>query len=162
MSKVEHKTDFWTHWWYHYLHAERCLLWTEVRRNRQQNIIAFWNYCQTSNISPTLVSYKIVDHADVVGASPDWGCSNYIFILDLTPGFNGLGRDNCKTKQESLIKFWDLVHLISDNLWKSEYCPCMSWKSYIQHDPFFEISLLALQMCWYQTKNWRLISWLVI
>ena len=28
---------------------------------------------------------KIVDHSDVAGASP-------IFILDLTPGFNGLGK----------------------------------------------------------------------
>ena len=24
-------------------------------------------------------------------------CSNYIFILNLTPGFNGLGKDTCKT-----------------------------------------------------------------
>ena len=28
------------------------------------------NYCQTSNISHTLVGNKIVDHSDVVGASP--------------------------------------------------------------------------------------------
>ena len=27
-------------------------------------------YCQTSNISGTLVGNKIVDHSDVVGASP--------------------------------------------------------------------------------------------
>ena len=27
-------------------------------------------YCQTSNISRTLVGNKIVDHSDVVGASP--------------------------------------------------------------------------------------------
>ena len=44
-------------------------------------------YHQTSNISHTLVGNKIVDHWDVVGASP----ANYIFILDLSPGFNGLG-----------------------------------------------------------------------
>ena len=25
----------------------------------------------------------------------------YIFILDLTTGFNGLGKDNCKTGRES-------------------------------------------------------------
>ena len=36
-----------------------------------------------------------------------WGiacrrCSNYIFILDLTPGFTGLGKDNCKTRPKSL------------------------------------------------------------
>ena len=29
-----------------------------------------YNYRKTSNISHTLVGYKIVDHSDVVGASP--------------------------------------------------------------------------------------------
>ena len=38
-------------------------------------------------------------------------CPNYIFILYLTPGLNGMGKDNCKTRRESL-KFWDLVHFI--------------------------------------------------
>ena len=28
-------------------------------------------------------------------------CFNYIFILDLTPGFNQLGKDDCKTRWES-------------------------------------------------------------
>ena len=27
--------------------------------------------------------------------------SNYIYILDLTSGFNGLEKDNCKTRQET-------------------------------------------------------------
>ena len=35
-------------------------------------------------------------------------CSIYIFILDLTPGFNGVGKDNCKTRRKT-FKFWDLV-----------------------------------------------------
>ena len=38
-------------------------------------------------------------------------CSNYIFIIDLTPDLNGLGKDNCKTIQET-FKFWNLVRLI--------------------------------------------------
>ena len=42
-------------------------------------------------------------------------CSNYIFILDLTPGFKGLGKDNFKTRWES-FKFWDLVQLILETL----------------------------------------------
>ena len=42
-------------------------------------------------------------------------CSNYIFILDLTPGFNVLGEDNHKTRWES-FKFWELVQLILDIL----------------------------------------------
>ena len=40
---------------------------------------------------------------------------DYIFILDLTPGVNGLGKDSCKTRRES-IKFCNLVRLISDIL----------------------------------------------
>ena len=41
--------------------------------------------------------------------------SNYIFILDLTPGFNILRKDNCKPRQET-FNFWDLVHLILEIL----------------------------------------------
>ena len=39
-----------------------------------------------------------------------WRCSNNIFILDLAPGFRGLGKDNCKTRRET-FKFSDLVRL---------------------------------------------------
>ena len=42
-------------------------------------------------------------------------CSNYIFILDLTPGFNSLGRDNCKMRRLS-FKLWDSVRLILEIL----------------------------------------------
>ena len=38
-------------------------------------------------------------------------CSNYIFIINLTPDFNGLGKDTYKMRQET-FKFWDLVHVI--------------------------------------------------
>ena len=38
-------------------------------------------------------------------------CSNYIFMLDLTHGFNRLYNDNCKTRQET-FKVRDLVGLI--------------------------------------------------
>ena len=38
-------------------------------------------------------------------------CSNYIFILDLTPGFKGWGKDNYRMRRET-FKFWDLVPLI--------------------------------------------------
>ena len=42
-------------------------------------------------------------------------CSNYIFILSLTPLFNEFYRDNGKTKRES-FKFWDFVRLILEIL----------------------------------------------
>ena len=35
-------------------------------------------------------------------------CDNYIFILDLTPGLKGLGKDDFKTRWES-FKFWGFV-----------------------------------------------------
>ena len=43
-------------------------------------------------------------------------CSNCIFILDLTLGFNGLGNDNCKTRRET-FKFGDLVRHILEVRW---------------------------------------------
>ena len=67
--------------------------------------------------------------------------SNYIFILDLTPGFIGLGKGNSKTRRET-IKFGDLVRLILEILryckfesildqvmaWcQSEFCPVKGW-----------------------------------
>ena len=44
-----------------------------------------------------------------------WRCSNYIFILNLTPDFNGMGKDNHKMRREA-FKFWDLVRLILETL----------------------------------------------
>ena len=60
-------------------------------------------YHKTSNISYSVVGNYIVDRSDVVGASP--------VILDLTPGFNGLGKGNCKTRRV-ILKFWDLARLM--------------------------------------------------
>ena len=70
--------------------------------------ILLQNYCQTSNnTSCTFVGNKIVDLCRCY--------SNYIFILDLTPGFIGMGNDNCKKRWES-FKFCDLVQLILEIL----------------------------------------------
>ena len=78
------------------------------------------------NIRHTLVGSKIVDHSDVkkkkknhsdvfgaspVGAAPTTSSFSAFF---LTPGFNRLGIDNCKTRQET-FKFWGLVHLIPES-----------------------------------------------
>ena len=43
-----------------------------------------YNYCQTSNISHTLVGNNIVDHSDVVGALPV-GTAPTTSFLNLTP-----------------------------------------------------------------------------
>ena len=44
-------------------------------------------------------------------------CSNYIFILNLTPGFNRKGEDICKSRRET-FKFKDLVPLVLE-IWAS-------------------------------------------
>ena len=78
-------------------------------------------WVKTSNIRRTLVGNKIVDHSDVVGEVPTGATSsfsffNYIFIIDLIPGFNGLDKDKCKMRQET-CKVWDLVHIILE-IWQ--------------------------------------------
>ena len=72
-------------------------------------------YHQISNIICTLVAKKCWSHR-CSWSSADRHCYNYIFILDFTPGFNGLGKDNCKTRRET-FKFWDSVQLILD-IWQ--------------------------------------------
>ena len=111
-------------------------------------------YHQTYNISHTLVDNKLADQQDVVGASPvgaapttscwsarcSWSitcrrCSNYIFILDITPGFNGLGKDNYKTKRESFkLKFCDLV--------------CITLEFYSNQHTITDCPLGALVLTW--------------
>ena len=71
-------------------------------------------YRKVSNLRRTLVGNKIVDNSDVVGASPVGAAPTDIFILNLTHGFNGLGKDNCKTRWETIM-FWDWVRLILEN-----------------------------------------------
>ena len=53
-------------------------------------------------------------------------CSNYIFILALTPDFKGLSRDNGKTRRES-FKIWDLLRPILDILRYFSRC-YMIWR----------------------------------
>ena len=72
------------------------------------------NYRKVSNIRRTLVGNKIVDHSDVVGASPAGAApTTSSFSTLITSGFKGFGKDSRKTVQES-FKFWDLVRLISE------------------------------------------------
>ena len=54
---------------------------------------------------PPYIKYKV----HISGSSRC--CSIYIFILDSTLGFNGLGKDNCKTRRE-IIKCRDKARLI--------------------------------------------------
>ena len=83
--------------------------WWEVKprhvKNERDHLVGgfFQTYCKTSNIRCTQVDNKIL--------IAKYSCSNYILILDLALGFTGLGKDNCKMKQET-VKSCNLVHLI--------------------------------------------------
>ena len=61
-------------------------------------------YSQTSNISRSSVGKKLLR------------LSNYMLIPDLTPGINGLDKDNCKTMRET-FKLGDFVRLILE-IWR--------------------------------------------
>ena len=66
-------------------------------------------------------------------------CSN--FILDLTLGFNGLGKDNFKTGRQ-IFKTWDLVRLIS-GIWR-----------YVQYPVYTN----NITMC--TVKKWTKFFWM--
>ena len=76
--------------------------------------ISQFTYRQVSNIRRTLVG-NYCWSLRCSWSITCWRCSNYIFILYLTAGFNRLGKDKCKTRQES-VKFWDLVRPILEIL----------------------------------------------
>ena len=68
-------------------------------------------YREISDISPTLVGNKIIDHSDVVGASLVGAAPTASALIpEWTPGFYRLRKDNCKTRRET-FKFWDFVSL---------------------------------------------------
>ena len=69
-------------------------------------------YRQTSNISPTQSAISLRCSWSIAYRR----CSNNIFILDLTPGFNGLGKDNCKARRET-FELGDLMRLILE-VWR--------------------------------------------
>ena len=69
------------------------------------------DYSQISNIGHTSVENEIIDHSDVSWSIACRRCSNYIFIMDSIHGFNGLGKDNHKTKRET-FQLGDSVGLI--------------------------------------------------
>ena len=61
-----------------------------------------------------LVGNYIVDHSDVVGASPIGAAPT-----TSSCGFNGLGKNNCKTRPETFM-FGDWVRLIIENWWYTD------------------------------------------
>ena len=80
-----------------------------------------------------------------------WRRFNYIFILDLKPGFNGLGKDNNKTRQET-FKFWDLVQFILE-VWQFLYLVKAQWLPILEQD-LTTLNLLNNQISWIDEKNY--------
>ena len=82
-------------------------------------ILNYWPYFATyrkvSNISRTLVGNEIVDHSDVVGASPVGAAPTTSSFSNWTSGFNTLRKDNCMPRPGT-FKIWDLVPLILEIL----------------------------------------------
>ena len=85
-------------------HVRFCFVWVMWTLFSIQLMFLF-----TSYISRTFVGHKIVYQSNVIGAACR-RCSNYVFIIDLTPGSNCLGRCNCKKRRET-FKYWDLFRL---------------------------------------------------
>ena len=72
-------------------------------------------YCQASNRSCTFVANNNCWSLRCSWSIACRRCSNYIFILDLTSGFNGWGKNNYMMRQET-SKFGDLVHILLEIL----------------------------------------------
>ena len=84
-------------------------------RTPLQKMMHWNNYRQISNIRRTLIGNKIVDHSDVVGTSPVGAAPTTFSLSAQHHGFNGLGKDRCKTRLET-FRFWYLVRLILEVL----------------------------------------------
>ena len=93
-----------------------------------QNLQICSSYHQTSDIRCPLVGNKHFWSLRCSWSIACRRCSNYIFILDLTHGFSGLGKDDCKTGREK-SKFLDLElwrHVIIAVLWHCSWLPTRS------------------------------------
>ena len=120
-------------------------------------------YHQTFIISRIVVGNKIVDHWDVI----NWSItcrrySSFILILEWTPGLNGSGKGNCKTRRETVIfGIWCGLHLSFDDIKTHPLCIC---KSNLKHSyTLLHIFWLAhiyymIQRPWNQFCKWQMVE----
>ena len=97
--------------WYCQNHSGDQQYWllTAYHQTNVIGLISILLYRKVSNIRRTLMGNKLV-----VGAAPT--ASSF---SNLTPCFNGLGKNNRKTRRETFM-FWDWVRLILDN-WRYSF-----------------------------------------
>ena len=82
-------------------------------------------------------------------------CSNYIFILNLTPGINGWSEDNCKRIQET-FKFWDLVRLNMSYTSVPNYCQSVSPKqTTLEEDWELFLNFSSILCLWFKIQGSR-------
>ena len=66
---------------------------------------------QTCNIRRASIGNKMCWSVRCIWSTICWRCSNYIFILDFTPGFNRLRKENWKTRREILkFEIWCVLY----------------------------------------------------
>ena len=84
-------------------------------------------------------------------------CSNCIFILDLKLGFNGLDKDNCRSRRET-FKFGDLVRLIS-GVWRYYHSLLPLSISYESCHSFPLYAIYAMTACMIHTGRSPGLTW---
>ena len=88
---------------------------------------------------------KLVDHSDAVETSPVGAAPTapLSFIFDFAPGFNGLDKDNCKTRLESFM-FCDLVSYIRDFTVIIVFIDGNQFNSYVSDDTLLQLFISPL------------------
>ena len=114
--------------WAYIQHQQRMEIWYEIREIKLCLFLSHGNNCILFKLnmyinpypSSTYRQFSNIRHfssqLNFCSLRCSWSiacrhCSNYIFILNLTPGFNGLVKDNYKMRRQT-FKFCDLVCLI--------------------------------------------------
>ena len=126
--------------------------WTT--RHTQGKPCEHWNnfttYRQVSNIRRTFEGWSLRCNWSIAYRR----CSNYIFILDLTPGFNIWREDNCKPRRVA-FNFWDLVSLILEILWYALYDQPFIWDIRCQPPPIcindIKLNVYTAWLFWLET-----------
>ena len=91
-------------------------IYNRVHAHDRVNVRTKYEYRKTSNLRRTLVSNKIIDHSDVVGASPVGAAPNTSSFSTQHLASRDSAKTAVKTVRES-FKCWDLVCLILETWW---------------------------------------------
>ena len=119
------------------------------------------NFKHRKYFSIRRVLVLVVDHLYEVGAAAtmkiklDKCCSNFIFILDLTLGFNGLSKDNCSETRCLCLGIWCLLYYRFDGtvvslIWRTSCYAIFPW--WIEFD---DIGILVHEI--YSSKTHSLV-----